>query len=234
MLPMLTGKRPRAVVFDLDGLMFNTEELYPQVAEELVRRRGKAFQREVLEQMIGRPASIAVPILLTAHEIEDSVEAIVAETADIFAGLWDRALAPMPGLWDLLDTLERAGLPKAIATSSRRGLVSAMLARFALEPRFAFVLAAEDVRCGKPDPEIYLLAARRWGLDPQEVLVLEDSQTGFQAARGAGTQAVAVPGPHSRHHHFPDALLVLDTLADPQLYAHLGCPAPGRDARRIS
>jgi beta-phosphoglucomutase-like phosphatase (HAD superfamily) len=84
------------------------------------------------------------------------------------------------------------------------------------------MLTAEDVSRGKPHPEIYLTAARRLDVPPQRMLVLEDSENGCRAAAAAGAFAVAVPGDHSRQHDFTSAALVVDSLADPRLYAALG------------
>ena len=128
----------------------------------------------------------------------------------------------MPGLLELLDALERAGIPKAIATSSSRELVVACLEPFRMQGRFQFILAAEDIVNGKPHPEIYLTAARRFGVPPAEMTVLEDSQNGCLAAAAAGAVTVAVPGEHSRGHDFSSASLVVDSLADPRLYEALG------------
>jgi HAD superfamily hydrolase (TIGR01509 family) len=214
--------RARAVVFDLDGLMFNTEELYQEVGTELLRRRGCQFTVELLNQMMGRPSRVALQIMIDWHRLDATVEQLANETEEIFAEILDTRLELMPGLADLLTTLERGDVPKAIATSSGRRFVTNVLSRFDLEPRFAFVLTAEDVVHGKPDPEIYQTASRRLGLRPAEVMVLEDSQNGCLAAAAAGTIAVAVPGGHSRHHDFSRATLVAESLADPRIYQLLG------------
>ncbi|MEK6235583.1 MAG: HAD-IA family hydrolase, partial [Planctomycetales bacterium] len=125
--------------------------------------------------------------------------------------------APMPGVLALLDRLEQSGVPKAVTTSSGKEFTAGVLGRFDLAPRFQFQLCAEDVENGKPNPEIYLKAAERFDVAPSCMLVLEDSQIGFQAARASGAICVAVPGDHSRNHNFPDAALILDSLKDPRL-----------------
>jgi HAD superfamily hydrolase (TIGR01509 family) len=213
---------PRAVVFDLDGLMFNTEELYQAVGTELLRRRQCEFTGELLDRMMGRPGKVALQIMIDHHGLDATVDDLVAETDEIFPAILDARLEMMPGLAALLATLERAKVPKAIATSSRRSFVVDVLGRFQLEPRFAFLLTAEDVIDGKPHPEIYLKAAARFGLPPQEIAVLEDSETGCKAAVRSGAVAIAVPDGHSRRHNFSGARLVADSLADPRLYTLLG------------
>ncbi len=216
--------KPKAVVFDLDGLMFNTEELYQHVGAEILRRRGKLFEADLLDAMMGRPASVALQMMIDWHALDSTVEALAAETDAIFATLLDERLDVMPGLLELLAGLEAADIPKAIATSSGPDFVEAVLAKFVLAPRFQFILTCDDVRRGKPHPEIYLLAASRFGLESHEVLVLEDSQNGCRSAVAAGAVTVAVPSGPSRRHDFSGAALVADSLADPRLLDLLGLP----------
>jgi len=213
-----------AVVFDLDGLMFNTEELYVQVGAEVLRRRGKRFTPELVDAMMGLRPSQAIKLMIEWHHLEATVEEIENESREIFIPLLDDHLQPMPGLMDLLAALEEAGTPKAVATSSGRLFVEEVLGRFDLMPRFRFLLTAEDVTEGKPNPEIYLRAAERFGLAPEEMLVLEDSQTGTAAGVASGALVVAVPGTHSAHHEFVGASFVAHHLADPRIYAVLALP----------
>ena len=218
--------RPRAVVFDMDGLMFNTEELYELVAHTLLGRRGKTCTGELLDAMMGRQPPIAIQIMIDWHALPDSVADIASETEQLFGEMLDDRLAMMPGLAELLDATESAGVPKAVATSSGRKFVRSVLTRFQLERRFEFVLTAEDVVQSKPHPEIYLTAASRLGLAPRQMLVLEDSENGCRAASAAGAFTVAVPHGQSRTHQFDGARFVANGLADPRIYAALGLTAP--------
>ena len=215
---------PRAVVFDLDGLMFNTEELYVEVGTELLRRRGREFTQELEARMMGRPSGVALAIMIETHGLKATVEELLAETDEMFPAILQARLAPLPGLIELLAALEWHGIPKGIATSSRRSFVERVLGRFDFQPRFSPILTSEDITEGKPHPEIYLQAASRLGVAPAEMLVLEDSQNGCRAAVAAGAITVAVPGAHSRRHDFTGAALVADSLADPRIYARLGIP----------
>ncbi len=230
-----TGELPvdaeiRAVVFDMDGLIFNTEQIYSLAGTELMRRRGLDFPDGLKNAMMGLPPRAAFEQMIRWHTLGESWEQLSAESDEVFLGLLPGRLAPMPGVIELLDALEAAGLPKAIATSSRRRLTEACLRPFDLARRFCFVLTSEDVVRGKPDPEIYQTAARRLGVAPRQTAVLEDSENGCRAAAAAGAVAIAVPGPHSRTHDFGPATLVVESLADPRLYAALGLRP--RDAAR--
>jgi HAD superfamily hydrolase (TIGR01509 family) len=211
-------------MFDLDGLMFNTEELYVDVGTELLRRRGHDFTQQLLDQMMGRPSGLALQIMIDRHALAATVEELQAETDELFPEILRTRLTPLPGLVELLAALERHSVPKGIATSSRRAFVERVLAKFNYQPRFSPILTSEDITEGKPHPEIYLTAAARLGIEPGEMLVLEDSQNGCRAAVAAGAITVAVPGAHSRWHDFAGAVLVADSLADRRIYAQLGIP----------
>ena len=213
---------PTAVVFDMDGLMFNTEDVYYQVGCRLLERRGHLFTDALSDAMMGRPPQPSFELMIQWHNLSDTWQQLADESEEIFLELLDGYLAPMPGLLTLLQALEAAGIPKAICTSSSRRCLEAVLACRNLEPRFQFTLTSEDIVHGKPNPEIYQKAAARFGIPPQRMLVLEDSQVGCTAAASAGSFAVAVPAAHSRNHDFGVASLVIDSLADPRLYEVLG------------
>jgi len=212
---------PRGVTFDLDGLLVNTEELYQDVGTELLRRRGKPFEPELLDRMMGRPQQVSLRIMIEWHGLEDSVERLAAETKEIFTALLDTRLAPMPGAVALLDSLDAAGIPFGVATSSGPDFATDVLGRVGFLPRMGFVLTCNDVREGKPHPEIYLAAAGRLGVPPRQMLVLEDSHNGCTAAVASGAVAVAVPGGHSHRHDFPGAAFIAASLDDPRIYAEL-------------
>jgi HAD superfamily hydrolase (TIGR01509 family) len=212
----------QAVTFDMDGLMFNSEDVYTLAGSELLARRGLEFTPGLKDAMMGLPPQKAFEAMIQWHSLPEPWQTLAAESNELFLGLLGRRLATMPGLMELLAALERAHVPKAIATSSSRRLADACLGPFQLASRFSFILTCEDITRGKPDPEIYLLAARRFGVPPGEMLVLEDSQNGCRAAAAAGAFTVAVPGDHSRNHDFSPANLVIESLKDPRLYEALG------------
>lgn len=210
------------VAFDLDGLLVNTEELYQDVGTELLRRRGRPFEAELLDRMMGRPQRVSLAIMIEWHGLDDTVETLARETGEIFRSLLDTRLAPMPGAVGLLDELAAAGIPRGVATSSGPDFAHDVLGRTGLADRFSFVLTCEDVTHGKPHPEIYELAAGRLAVPPGRMLVLEDSQAGCTAAVAAGAVTVAVPGGHSRRHVFQGARLVAESLADPRIRGLFG------------
>ncbi|TWU25651.1 HAD family hydrolase [Bythopirellula polymerisocia] len=211
----------RGVVFDLDGLMFDTEVLYQEVGSTVLARRGCEFTDELLNQMMGRQSAKALQIMIDYHELDTTVPELASESMEVMRKLLETRLTPMPGLIPLLDALEAADLPMAIATSSTRDFLDHVLELSDLTDRFRFTLSGDDIEHGKPAPDVYLLAAQKLGFPPQEVLVLEDSQLGCQAAVAAGNYAVAVPSGHSHTHQFPGAKFIADSLLDSRIYRAL-------------
>lgn len=207
----------RAVVFDLDGLMFNTEEVFNASGRELLRRRGHELTPEILVKMMGRRAEESFAELRIELNIKEEVPELLAESATIFQSLIDDILAPMPGLFDLLEKIEQKNLPKAVATSSSRVYLKDILSRYSLQERFDLLLTAEDVSQGKPHPEIYLKAAEQLKIAPQEMLVLEDSEAGTRAAAAANAVIVSIPHEHSRSQNFDTATHIAESLTDPYI-----------------
>jgi HAD superfamily hydrolase (TIGR01509 family) len=209
----------RAVVFDLDGLMFDTEALFFRVASQVLQSRGKRFTPEIMRALIGRRGAEVAGWLKAMAGIDEPPEIILGEVREQFAAEVDTAVHSTPGLFALVDHLHRRGLPTAVATSSGRAYADRLLTRHGLAGRFAFVLTSEDVTRGKPDPEIYRSAADRFTVPAGEMLVLEDSPAGVEAARGAGAVAVAVPHEHSPVEALRAADLIVPRLDDPVLLA---------------
>ncbi len=204
----------KAVAFDMDGLMFNTEDLYDEVGMILLDRRGQKFSRELKLAMMGLPGNKAFEIMRECCGLADSIAELQSECDTIFEYMLPTRIETMPGLESLLELLESKKVPKCVATSSHRHFAARALGFFEFEPRFEFVLTAEDVVNGKPHPEVYLAAASGLGVEPDSMLVLEDSFTGSTAAAAAGAYTVAVPTKHSMEMDFSHVDHVAKRLDD--------------------
>ena len=207
----------RAVCFDMDGLMFNTEDIFNRSGRELLRRRGFEMTDEILSKMMGRRAHEAFTALIDHLKLPETVEQLRIESDEIFHGMLYKMVDVMPGLHQLLELIESRAIPKAVATSSGRSYLEGLLAHFNLADRFVTTLTSEDVTQGKPHPEIYLTAADRLGVAPEEMLVLEDSGHGTTSAAAAGTHIVSIPHQHSRSQDFSNAKHVAESLTDPYI-----------------
>ena len=207
----------RAVVFDLDGLMLNTEDVFNIAGRQLLERRGLEMTDHIRHSMLGRRPVDAFNALKSLTGMQDRIEDLMHETKELFEAIAENSLATMPGLHGVLELIESRELPRAVATSSPRSYMTHLLQRFELLHRFHFTLTAEDVTHGKPHPEIYLMAARMLNVLPGEMLVLEDSETGTRAAAAAGAYVVSVPNRHTAVGDFSMSRLKIDSLLDERL-----------------
>jgi len=207
----------RAVAFDLDGTLVNSEDLYELAGEEVLRRRGKTYDPLLREQVMGRPAVDSLRLIIDYHALADPIEDLIRECGELMLEFMATSLAAMPGVYELLKDLDKAGVPYGVATSATRDYADNVLTQLGILDQFRFVITAEDVQHGKPDPEIYLLAAERFGIAPPRMMVLEDSANGCRAAVAAGAFTIAVPNHHTRNHNFTGVQFVADTLADPRI-----------------
>jgi HAD superfamily hydrolase (TIGR01509 family) len=211
-----------AVIFDLDGLIVNSEDVYEQADVEVLRRRGKVYTADLRAQMMGRPTAESLRKMIEWHALEDTLELLEAERSLLRDKLLDESIEPMPGLHQLLGALDAAQIPKAIGTSGHRSYVTYVLDRLGLQARFQFALTSEDVVYGKPAPDVYQLAAAKLGFAPAQTMVLEDSVNGCRAGVAAGAFTIAVPNRHTRDYDFTGVRFVAETLADPRILQALG------------
>lgn len=207
----------RAVTFDMDGTLASSEDVYLHVGRETLRRRGKPFEDDLRHAMMGRPAASALQVMIDWHGLDDTVEALAAESEELFWRFAGEELRPLPGVVELLDWLDEQGIPRGVATSGGRAYASRILELIGLGGRYEFAVTADDVTHGKPDPEPYLQAAERLGVEPTEMLVVEDSTVGAQSAVAAGAYTVAAPNHHTDGHTFEGVAFVARTMADPRI-----------------
>ena len=182
----------RAVLFDMDGLLVDSEPLWFEVERAVMARLGGEWGDADQEALIGGSLDRTVSWLLAKAAVpasrDDVARWLVAEMAALIGA---RGLPLQPGAGPLLAGLDAAGVPYALVTASSRAIMEAALTVTGLS--FGVTVCGEDVRRGKPDPEPYMLAADRLGVPAAGCVVLEDSPTGIAAARAAGCPVIAVP-----------------------------------------
>jgi len=182
----------RHVVFDLDGVIVDSEPIHEQATDEYLASLGIPDDEALRQDMMGRRVRELTDVL--AKRLGRPPEEVSAEREAIFWRLLERdGPRPMPGLDAAIARLSRAGLELAVATSGTRAYVGFVLERLGVRAAFKAVVSGDDVTLGKPDPETYLLTAELLGADPADCVALEDTFHGVTAARSAGMHAVAVP-----------------------------------------
>jgi HAD superfamily hydrolase (TIGR01509 family) len=204
---------PAAVLFDMDGLLVDSEPLWTVAEREIAADLGGEFTAGIKAAMIGQTLPMAVPILLdglgTAAARAADPDAVAQQLLARVAQLFADDLPLQPGALRLLEVVRSFDIPAALVSSSYRLLVDTALVVLGTE-RFATTVAGDEVTAGKPSPAPYLLAAERLGLAPGDCVVLEDSAAGMRSAVAAGCGCVLVPSfPVA---DVPDGVLVHETL----------------------
>jgi HAD superfamily hydrolase (TIGR01509 family) len=183
----------RAIVFDMDGLLVDTEVLIRDLMMELAPTFGASLPHEVFQLMVGLPNAASDAVARAHFGPDFPLDAFGAALQTHILAACEVGVALKAGVIELLDHLDAAGLPRAIATSSSHGSVQRTLGPSGILPRFDAIVAAGDYPRGKPNPDPFLTAARRLGVDPTYCLALEDSHNGVRAAHAAGMMTVMVP-----------------------------------------
>ncbi len=212
-----------AVIFDVDGLLLDSEPIWSLADRELLERRGINYHDELKTKIVGKGQVESAQNVKDHFQLPDPIDDLVKERRKLLNDLLKANLRLMPGAQELIDVLARNGFRLAIASSQSKEIIDLTIKRFALEGKFAVIVYGDEVEKGKPEPDIFLLAAERLAISPGEALVLEDSQNGLMAAKKAGMKVIVVPNQYNRGQEFPQADLVIESLAevDPEVIEKL-------------
>jgi HAD superfamily hydrolase (TIGR01509 family) len=183
---------PAAVVFDMDGVLIDSGAHHRAAWRAMLGELGVEPAPDFWRLTIGRPAEEAVPLVLGAHVSPEQAWRLAYRKRQHYVRFASRGVQAVPGVAAFVERLARAGVPCAVATSASSTDVWELLAEIGLARRFHAVVTADDVRFGKPHPEVYVAAARAVGTDPARCVAFEDSVVGVQAARAAGMTVIGV------------------------------------------
>jgi HAD superfamily hydrolase (TIGR01509 family) len=201
-----------AVVFDMDGVLVDTEHLWDEVRERLTEDWGGRYTPEAQEAMMGMSSPEWSHYLHETVGLREQPEQINAEVVRRMLERYERDLPVIPGAQGAVRRLADAGLRLALASSSNRVLIDAVLQRLDLASSFTVTVSSEEVARGKPAPDVYLEAARRLEVEPPACAAVEDSASGIGAAHAAGMRVLAYP-----NRHYPpsaDTLALADVVLD--------------------
>lgn len=215
-MPLTLPFCPVAVIFDMDGLLVDSEPVWEVVEDALLTARGKVLSSDIRNPLIGLRMHDFWSQMRTSLALEEEVDVLIAEVVARFLdGLPDGALERLSAS-ELIRFLADRRVPIAIASSSPRAIIDGVVEARGWDRFFPVRVSGDDVPHGKPAPDIYLETARRLGVKPEQCLALEDSRNGARAAVAAGMLTVAVP---DLSHGTPEGLaaitpLVVESLGD--------------------
>lgn len=192
-----------ALIWDVDGTLVDTAELHFQAWIDLARELNKPFTRADFAATFGQRNPEIIRKLFGSHYSDQEVQAIGDRKENLYRDAAQHGVDLLPGVRNLLEQAQAAGFRQAIGSSAPRANLELILQLTETVNFFEAMVSMEDTRRGKPDPEVFLNAARKLDLAPRHCLVLEDAPAGVQAAKGGGMKCIAV----SFVGHHPDAAL---------------------------
>jgi HAD superfamily hydrolase (TIGR01509 family) len=201
-----------AVVFDMDGVLADSEPVYYAAMNAVLATLGQQITPELQRQVMGHGVEESWAAVAAALKLEGPLNELI--------GLYDSELCrqlaeikePLPGVHETIAALRQRGMPVALASSSWPGWIDALLGGIGLREQFDAIVSATMVEHPKPAPDIYLLAAERLGVAPERCIAVEDTPTGLASARAAGMHTVQVRSASTAFEPQPDAAVVLDSL----------------------
>lgn len=196
---------PQAIIFDMDGLLVDSEPVWRHAETELLKAHGRAYNWDIHQHYIGLRMKEFLSRMIADYQLPDSYDALRPELIQRMSRLVPAEAIVRPGVHELLVYIKEHNIPRAIASSSALAIIDAVVESKGWSDIFTVRCSGDDVEHGKPFPDVYLKAASLVGADPTRCLALEDSPTGARAAVAAGMTCYAVPDlSHSAMSAFDD------------------------------
>lgn len=210
----ITRSEIKAIVFDMDGVLVDSEPLGFEVLRRLLGRYGVRYTQAENDAFVGVSDREHFRALKSHYRLEAAEEALIQEFTDDLLGMIGSRTIPMPGVPEVLQRLRDGGYRLALASSSAPPVIAATVAALGVTSLFEVRVSGLEVKRGKPAPDIFVATAERLGLPTRRCLVIEDSRNGLVAAKAAGMLCVVVPCPTTLHQDFSEADLRLRALPD--------------------
>jgi HAD superfamily hydrolase (TIGR01509 family) len=204
----------KAVIFDMDGVMIDSEPLWERTERLLLARRNIDYSPEYRDLIVGLNQKDSGSLLRDTFSLDESVDEIISERIDILTGIYKKELEVVPSLTPLLNELRLSEYLLAVASSSPLSVINFVLDMFSLHQYFDAVVSGECTENGKPHPDIYLHTAERLGVEPSECVAIEDSINGVRSATSAGMYCIAIPDKRLSRGEFARADLIVESMDD--------------------
>lgn len=188
----MTNYKDYGVIWDVDGTLLDSGELHFDSWVRLAGDLNKPFTRDDFRATFGRRNPEIIRSLFGEHYSEEEVAGLGFQKEEYYRAAARSGLSLLPGVRDLLANLHAAGFKQAIGSSAPRQNIELLMELTGIEPYFEAIVGAEDTQRGKPDPQVFLVAAEKLGLAPDRCLVMEDAVAGVEAATAAGMASIAV------------------------------------------
>src|SRR3989304_3483867 len=210
----------KAVIFDMDGVMIDSEPLWEKAERILLARRGIDYNPTYRDKIVGLNQKDSGKLLKETLNLLETIKEQLPEGIDLIVRIYEEELELIPSLKTILKELKKSGFLLALASSSPLRVINLVLNRFSLNEFFSVVVSGESVEFGKPHPDIYLSTARKLGacpeqgrrIEPEEWVVIEDSINGVKSAKGAGMLCIAIPDKRLSQGDFQIIDLVVHSL----------------------
>jgi beta-phosphoglucomutase family hydrolase len=203
----------KAVIFDMDGVIVDTEPLHIKAEKETLKKHGVKVSALELRKYTGTTAKFEFAELIRKYEMNATVGELFNEKEKILFKLLEEDLRPTRGIIELINSLRQQGVKLAIASSAHRKLIKYVLGKLGITHLFDSIVTAEDISRSKPDPEIFMKSANKLGVRPAECVVIEDAKLGVIAAKKAGMKCVGYLNPHSGCQDLSKADRIIDNFA---------------------
>lgn len=210
---MLDDSTIKAVIFDLDGVIAETEHAHIQAEKETMLKYGIKITEDELHQYTGTTAKQMFTALIRKYHLQTTFDEIFNQKEEIMFKLLEREVEPTKGVIELLYKLKKKRIKLGIASSSHKRLIDYVLNKLRITSMFDSVVGAEDIENSKPDPEIFLTCARRLNVGASKCLVVEDSMLGVEAAKKAGMKCLGYKNPNSGNQDLSRADVVTDDFS---------------------
>ena len=209
-----TDGRAAAIIFDLDGVLIDSEPIGYEAMGLVMARHGAPYDLAQNDEFVGRTSTESFRVLRARHRIRPEAEELARQFREAKIRIVRERGVPMAGVPDVLVGARAAGYRLALASSAERPVIDATVEALGLAPYFELRVSGGDVGRGKPAPDVFLETARRLQLAPERCLVVEDSRNGLLAARAAGMRCIVVPCETTLGHDFTGADARIASLRD--------------------